>query len=196
MPRPIREERTKLMPCPLMSLRVNPRPRILYSRTCAFCCSLPAVESTSLMAYRPTSTANRLKPLVSCSEPKVKRLALSIGESPTVANIMPKSALSRPLTMDLPVSEEIRVRAKTVTEKYSHGPNLIVRFAKVGLSTTMTNKLIAVPMSEANTASPNALPAWPFLAMGEPSKQVAIELGVPGMLSRMAEIRPPLIPPI
>jgi len=98
--------------------------------------------------------------------------------------------------MDLPVSEEIRVRAKTVTEKYSHGPNLIVRFAKVGLSTTMNSKLIAVPMSEANTASPKALPAWPFLAMGEPSKQVAIELGVPGMLSRMAEIRPPLIPPI
>jgi hypothetical protein len=32
--------------------------------------------------------------------------------------------------------------------------------------------------------------------MGEPSKQVAMEEEVPGMLMRMAEIRPPEIPPM
>ena len=31
--------------------------------------------------------------------------------------------------------------------------------------------------------------------MGEPSKVVATEEGVPGIFSRMAEIRPPEVPP-
>ena len=53
-----------------------------------------------------------------------------------------------------------------------------------------------VPMREENMAIPRALPAWPFLAMGLPSKVVATEEGVPGMFSRMAEISPPEMPPM
>ena len=53
-----------------------------------------------------------------------------------------------------------------------------------------------VPKKENTTPVPNALPASPLSAMGFPSKQVATEEGVPGMLSRMAEIRPPEMPPM
>ena len=38
---------------------------------------------------------------------------------------------------------------------------------------------------------PRALPASPFLAMGEPSNCVATLEAAPGMFSRIAEIRPP-----
>ena len=44
--------------------------------------------------------------------------------------------------------------------------------------------------------APKALAACPLAAMGAPSKQVATELGVPGILIRMAEIRPPEIAPM
>ena len=43
--------------------------------------------------------------------------------------------------------------------------------------------------------TPIALPASPRLAIGAPSKQVATEEGVPGMLIKIAEIRPPDTPP-
>ena len=42
----------------------------------------------------------------------------------------------------------------------------------------------------------SALPASPRAAIGCPSKQVATDAGVPGILSRIAEIRPPDVPPI
>jgi hypothetical protein len=40
------------------------------------------------------------------------------------------------------------------------------------------------------------LPASPLSAIGPPSSTVAIEDGVPGILSNMADIRPPDIPPM
>ena len=76
-----------------------------------------------------------------------------------VATIMPNKALSNPLTTDFPVNVDIRVRAKKVTEKYSHGPNLRVKIASVGESTTITRTPMIVPISEPNTPRPRAFPA-------------------------------------
>ena len=53
-----------------------------------------------------------------------------------------------------------------------------------------------VPRKLNTTPMPSALDAWPRFAIGWPSKQVATEEGVPGMCSRMAEMRPPEIAPI
>ena len=53
-----------------------------------------------------------------------------------------------------------------------------------------------VPRKLNTTPAPRALAAWPLATMGWPSKQVATEDGVPGMRSRMAEIRPPEIAPM
>ena len=44
--------------------------------------------------------------------------------------------------------------------------------------------------------APSAFPAWPFRAMGAPSKVVATEEGLPGILISTAETSPPEIPPI
>ena len=52
------------------------------------------------------------------------------------------------------------------------------------------------PMNEYRMPTPNARPASPFSAIGPPSKTVEIEDGVPGILRRIAEIKPPEIPPM
>jgi len=55
---------------------------------------------------------------------------------------------------------------------------------------------INVPTNENKMPTPKALSACPLSASGLPSKQVATEEGVPGILSKIAEIKPPDIPPI
>ena len=51
------------------------------------------------------------------------------------------------------------------------------------------------PTKEVKMPMPMALPASPLSAIGPPSNTVAMEEGVPGIFSRMAEIRPPDMPP-
>ena len=63
----------------------------------------------------------------------------------------------------------------------------------MNMSRTVEN---TVPRKLNTTPTPRALAACPFLTMGWPSKQVATLEGVPGMCSRMAEMRPPEMPPI
>ena len=55
--------------------------------------------------------------------------------------------------------------------------------------------LIRPPTKEVRIPTPRALPASPLSAMGPPSNTVAMEDAVPGIFSRMAEIRPPEMPP-
>lgn len=51
------------------------------------------------------------------------------------------------------------------------------------------------PQKDAMHASCNASPPRPFLVIGKPSIVVAAEAGVPGVLSRQAEILPPYVEP-
>ena len=51
------------------------------------------------------------------------------------------------------------------------------------------------PTKDEMIAALRAVLDCPFCAIGYPSKQVAMEDGVPGMPSRTAEIRPPEQPP-
>ena len=114
-----------------------------------------------------------------------------MGAAPTVTNTMPNAAEIRPLTRDLPERLEISVREKMATAKYSAGPNFRAKSAMMGEMNTSTRMPNTVPRKENTVPTPSALYAWPFLARGLPSKQVATEAGVPGMLMRIAAIRPP-----
>ena len=71
----------------------------------------------------------------------------------------------------------------------------MARLASSGATKTKTRSPKMVPQKENTTPTPKALPACPFIAIGRPSKQVAIEDGVPGMFSKIADIKPPDIPP-
>ena len=90
----------------------------------------------------------------------------------------------------------ISVKEKIVMEKYSKGPNLIAILARGGEISIKAKRLIMVPRKEKTIPIPRAFPACPFAAIGCPSRQVAMEAGVPGIFSKIAEIRPPEIPPI
>ena len=79
--------------------------------------------------------------------------------------------------------------------KYSQYPNFREKVAMGPEIRTSTRPPIRPPIREANVPRTSALEGWPALAMGAPSKQVTIEDGVPGIFSRMAEIRPPEIDP-
>ena len=114
-----------------------------------------------------------------------------MGAAPTVMNTMPSAAEIRPLIRDLPARLAISVRAKIETEKYSAGPNFRAKFAITGETNTSTRMPKMVPRKENTVPTPSALYACPFFAIGLPSKQVATEAGVPGMLMRIAAIRPP-----
>ena len=68
--------------------------------------------------------------------------------------------------------------------------------ASVGAMNISATTDSTVPMKENTMPAPKALAACPLATMGAPSRQVATELGVPGILIRMAEIRPPEIAPM
>ena len=85
--------------------------------------------------------------------------------------------------------------AHAATAQYSNAPNWIATLASAGEIVTSMIRPKIVPTKEKTTPTPSALPASPFAASGAPSKVVAIEDGVPGMLSRIAATSPPEMPP-
>src|SRR5690625_2891277 len=157
---------------------------------------VPAVFIISDMAYKPTNTVKTSKPELNWILLNVNLSTESTGAKPTVANIIPKTPAISPLLIELPAKLAINVSENKVTLKYSQGPNLIVSFASWGATKIKAAILNIVPMAENTIPTPIAFPASPFKAIGLPSKQVAIEEGVPGILSKIAEINPPEIPPI
>lgn len=101
-----------------------------------------------------------------------------------------------PLTIFLPAKLAIKVSENMVTVKYSHAPNLIVMLARGGAIKIIAAIPRTVPINEKTTPTPSALPPSPLSANGRPSKQVAIEEGVPGIFNKIADTKPPDIPPI
>ena len=97
--------------------------------------------------------------------------------------------------MDFPASEAMIVNDMIVIEQYSNGPKWMAIRASGCARKTRKTALANPPKTEKNTPAPRALPASPFSAIGPPSKTVVIEDGVPGILSKIALIMPPEIPP-
>ena len=92
--------------------------------------------------------------------------------------------------------EAIRVMAQKHREKYSHGPRCKANSAITGERTVARATEPTVPIKDAVMPMPRALLAWPFLVMGNPSKQVAIAEEEPGIPISTAEIKVPDTPPI
>ena len=127
--------------------------------------------------------------------PKVKRGRPSMGARPTMERAMPRAPANRPFIMLVPDSTPIRLRENRVIMKYSYAPKCSANRAREGARKVSTAQLKIVPRKENTTPTPRALLASPFAAIGAPSKVVATDAGVPGMLIRMAEIKPPEMPP-
>ena len=109
---------------------------------------------------------------------------------------MPISALIRPRIISLPVSITTSDSENSASAQYSKGPNAIATFASIGAISIIRSNPKMVPRNEKKMPTPSAFGASPLSAIGRPSKQVATEAGVPGIFRRIAEISPPLVPPI
>ena len=80
--------------------------------------------------------------------------------------------------------------------QYSNGPKETAKSASGGARNTRTILPMTPPTRDAKMPVARALPASPRRVMGVPSKQVAMEDGVPGMFSNIADKSPPEIPPV
>ncbi len=199
-------QHSELITAPLCAKELPPKPEYLFRLTLGLhpdleddrtvTLELPTSAMISEMANRPISSTTRAKPLLSWYRPKVKRGLESIGARPTVASSAPSTALIRPLGMSWPVRAMTIDREKIASAQYSYAWNFSAKLHSTGDSTISRIRPMIVPMKENTTPVPSAFPASPLSAIGFPSKQVATEEGVPGIFSRMAEIRPPEIPPM
>ena len=130
-------------------------------------------------------------PPTSVGLPKVKRWSPPITARPTVESRSPIQAPMMPFSM-FPVDRaEIRVRPRTASQKYSGGPKARAIFASGGARSMRATAPTMPPVTEESVATVTARLPSPFLAIGKPSKVVAIEDGVPGVLTRMAAYEPP-----
>ena len=146
-------------------------------------------------ANTPISTGRNGTPPSSQLIPSVSRGAPKIGSLPRTVITRPMAPDSSPAVIDAPVSPATIDRAKTKSEKYSHGPNSSASEASGPVVPMRNTPPISPPKNDAQMPSHNALPGSPFCDMGKPSNMVATEEGLPGMPSRHEVMRPPDSPP-
>ena len=151
--------------------------------------------SISLMSWAkaksPISTGRKPKPCLIASIPKSKREIAVMSSSPMVAMSRPISPAIPPLSMDSLARLAIMVSAKAMRAKNSQGPNLRPKRAMGGANRTRSTAPMRPPKNEDQIPTPRARPGFPCRAIGNPSKVVATEEGVPGMPSSVPEMRPP-----
>jgi len=128
--------------------------------------------------------------------PNVKRVSPPIGATPMVPKNIPRVPPSSPLNRDPPDRLAIRVRPNIATQKNSAEPNRIESLAKGGERSKRNKTPAMPPMTEEIVARLMASTARPVFAIGYPSKAVAMDDGVPGVLTRIAAKEPPYIAPI
>ena len=200
MKTPISDERIRLSGWPRIvliafqcSMRIDPA-SVSINALCA-----SARLSTSLRSWlkanRPISTGRIEKPWFRSSMPKEKREVAVIASSPIIARNSPMTPAMPPLSRESPERLAMMVSAKTISEKYSHGPNHKPISASGGANDMSSTAPTRPPKNDDQTPTPRARPGWPRRAMGKPSKVVATEEGVPGMPNKVPEMRPPEKPP-
>ena len=87
----------------------------------------------------------------------------------------------------------ITVMPKMATQKISVGPNRSAICDKGGARNRSARNPVRLPKAQAMAARFRARWGSPFLAMGNPSKQVTTSAGSPGTFMRMALMLPPYI---
>ncbi len=109
-------------------------------------------------------------------------------------SINPRTPDSNPFIRDFWPKLHIKVIPRSTRANNSGAPNFSANFAIIGETSTRQRRLIIPPIKEDITATPIASPALPFFANSCPSSAVADADGVPGILRRIADIDPPVIP--
>jgi len=108
---------------------------------------------------------------------------------------MPPISIARPLSGLPPDTVDAAIRASRMAAKYSAAPNERATRTIAGAMSIKARIPSDPPQNELNAAVNNAVPAFPCLAKGWPSRTVMALPGVPGMLRRIDVIEPPYSAP-
>src|SRR6187399_1952042 len=84
----------------------------------------------------PRMTGKLLKPPSSAEKPKVSRIMPELSSMPGNETSMPSSPAESPFRNDPSDSDEIRISAIMMTEKFSNGPNATAMLAIGGANST------------------------------------------------------------
>ena len=134
-------------------------------------------------------------PSSSCGTPKAKRawpVWLSMPTSPIAS---PRKRLARPRSVDSPSTAETVVKARTISAKYSGGPNLSPSSTTSGERKVRPTVAMVPATNEPMALVASAGPARPRLAIWLPSIAVTMVALSPGVLSRIDVVEPPYIAP-
>ena len=120
---------------------------------------------------------------------------LIIADDFTGANDTGVQMKNRGIAVDVTLyPQKKKINSSVVLDTESR--NLSANDATIGDKKIRIIKLIPPPINEYNVPIRMARPPSPLKAMGYPSKVVATEAGVPGILNNIAVIKPPDILPI
>jgi hypothetical protein len=106
-------------------------------------------------------TGRLLNPPSTALMPKVSRTIPELSSMPGKDTSMPSRPAESPLRKEASDSDEIRIRAMTITAKFSNGPNATARRASGGDSSTSALHDRAPPTRDEALPSPSARPGWP-----------------------------------
>ena len=143
------------------------------------------------MTKTPRRTGSSENPASSSVQPNVSRNCPSDGLSPGSAKARPSAPAISPFTIEPWLMAAMSISAITTIAKYSNGPNVVAQRDSGTDSTTMKMPATRPPTSDAPIERPRARSASPRSAIGYPSNVVITEDGVPGILRRVALMRPP-----
>jgi hypothetical protein len=113
----------------------------------------------------PMITATRSNPPAMLTDPKVKRSTPLTTSMPTVETQMPAVIIMKALSIEPPTMKIVTTKPRTISEKYSGGPNLRAATTRMGENTFRPMVLRVPATNEANAAMPSAAPARPCLAI-------------------------------
>ena len=97
--------------------------------------------------------------------------------------------------MDAPRTADRVMKAKTISAKYSAGPNLSATATITGATSVSATVAMLPATKEPIALVASAGPARPIRAILLPSRAVAMEADSPGVLSRMVLVEPPNMAP-
>ena len=143
------------------------------------------------MPNRPMTATRKSKPRMRSVRPNVRRSCPVTVSMPTAAMAKPSAIESSVLKGEpLPMPTKLQ-KVSRYTAKNSGAPNFSANFATSGARKVIITTATSAPTNEEVKAAVRAAPAWPFCAIGWPSKVVATDHGSPGMLNRIEVMAPP-----
>ncbi len=98
-------------------------------------------------------------------------------------------------TFPFPAKAATADKPTSIRAKYSADQKRMAKLARAGAKPIRKMAPIVPPEKEEIAAIVKAFPAWPFRAIGYPSKEVATTAASPGALIRIEEVEPPKIAP-